>query len=438
MFPDQIIKIPCAAHRLNLCVNDLFTLKKIIERNEKFYIYDLNDDGELRKIEISEDQKFLIENVNLTKQNILKILKKCKSLVGTFKHSEKLARQLTAKQKELNLTCKKLVQDVSTRWSSTHDLIKSIIYNKNPLNSLSYVPGNQLCLPTDQEYDMLEDLTKILEPLKELTTVLSARNYVVITHLYPSIYNLIFQELNSIPLVTAEVKILSKSLADSLKKRFSFLLKNSMFKAITYLDHDYKKFEFIQNSVERFKQINEAKEFLVSFYEKNKDKYNKSDQNSSPLQSNSSPSTPSSSSSECSQNSQRISSSIISTPVNTKQNKRLSLLTLKDKKNQKVTNVIDINEELDRYSHASIDLNYDLEDYDGLGNPMEFYKLKGSIFPMLKCIAIDLFCIAPTSVSAESLFSIAGLIQDDLRNRLNPKNLDKIIFIKINSKYFVF
>ena len=43
------------------------------------------------------------------------------------------------------------------------------------------------------------------------------------------------------------------------------------------------------------------------------------------------------------------------------------------------------------------------------------------------------FTVTATSVPAESLFSDAGLIQNDLRNRLDPAILDKINFVKSNN-----
>ena len=220
-------------------------------------------------------RKEIIDNFNSTKDNINKVLKKCKSLVASFKHSEKLSRQLMSKQKELGYkSCRKLVQDVSTRWGSTHDLIESILFNKSALVSLSFVPGNDLNLPNEDEFFLLEDLVKILDPLKEITTVLSARNYVVITHLYPFIYNLINEELESISLVTDEVKTLKNCLIESLKKRFMYLLNDPLFKAITFLDSDYKKFEFVKDDSERLNHIREAKDFLIKYYIQNKENFN--------------------------------------------------------------------------------------------------------------------------------------------------------------------
>ncbi|CAF0904482.1 unnamed protein product [Brachionus calyciflorus] len=54
---------------------------------------------------------------------------------------------------------------------------------------------------------------------------------------------------------------------------------------------------------------------------------------------------------------------------------------------------------------------------ENLNDPLNFYKLNSSSFPILTRIAVELYCVQPTSVPAESLFSIAGLIQNDQKNR---------------------
>lgn len=103
--------------------------------------------------------------------------------------------------------------------------------------------------------------------------MLSARNYVVITHLYQLIYNLINQDLNDVNIVT-DVKILTDNLLYSLNKKFNYLLSDSMFKAFKFLDFDYKNFEFLEDVGECSRHISEAKQFLFNNYEKNKDKFN--------------------------------------------------------------------------------------------------------------------------------------------------------------------
>jgi phosphopantetheine adenylyltransferase len=122
MFTD-IDKVPCSAHRLNLCANDLFSIKNItvkVERNVSIYfIFDYNENDELRKMEIDEAKKHDVETINEIKQKYIKI-SDCKHLVGSFRHSDGLVRKLKQKQIDLRLpTGTKLVQCVSTRWNST-------------------------------------------------------------------------------------------------------------------------------------------------------------------------------------------------------------------------------------------------------------------------------------------------------------------------------
>jgi hypothetical protein len=61
MLSDNVEKIPCSAHRINLCVNDLFKVVKISEKEGCFFIYDYNEFDELRKIEINIETILKIE-----------------------------------------------------------------------------------------------------------------------------------------------------------------------------------------------------------------------------------------------------------------------------------------------------------------------------------------------------------------------------------------
>ncbi len=91
----------------------------------------------------------------------------------------------------------KLVQDMPVRWNSTFDMIDTILINKDALISMSLERINaiiKLTTPSENEWNILEELCELLEPLKDLTTSLSASKYVTISLLYPAIYNLINYE----------------------------------------------------------------------------------------------------------------------------------------------------------------------------------------------------------------------------------------------------
>ena len=53
-------------------------------------------------------------------------------------------------------------------------------------------------------------------------------------------------------------------------------------------------------------------------------------------------------------------------------------------------------------------------------------------FPILSSLAKKILSVTATSVPAESLFSIMGIIVDEQRNRLLPSTLDSISLIKNN------
>jgi len=133
LFPESMIKLPCAAHRLHLTIKDLFNPKNIsldLKTNE-YYIYDYNDEYQLKKIHISTEKMNELQKMNSIKSNINTIVSKCKHLVGSFRFSEQLTRKFKEKQKELKIEDPiKLIQDVPTRWNSTLDMFLSIVVNE--------------------------------------------------------------------------------------------------------------------------------------------------------------------------------------------------------------------------------------------------------------------------------------------------------------------
>ena len=64
--------------------------------------------------------------------------------------------------------------------------------------------------------------------------------------------------------------------------------------------------------------------------------------------------------------------------------------------------------------------------------PLEFWKKNEGRFPALAQAARSYLCAPPTSVDSERLFSVAGLIIDEKRNRLTAKNAEMLIFAKTN------
>jgi hypothetical protein len=77
--------------------------------------------------------------------------------------------------------------------------------------------------------------------------------------------------------------------------------------------------------------------------------------------------------------------------------------------------------ELDRYLSEPVleDQNCDI---------FEWWELNKHRFPTLYKLTLKYLPIPATSVPSERVFSKAGVIKDDLRNRIAPENLNAVIF----------
>ena len=72
--------------------------------------------------------------------------------------------------------------------------------------------------------------------------------------------------------------------------------------------------------------------------------------------------------------------------------------------------------------------------------PLDWWRENQSLFPLVAHVARRYLSAPPTSVASERLFSAAGLVYTDRRNRLAPKRADMLLFLKhnlplINYKY---
>ncbi|KAL4083415.1 hypothetical protein QTP88_028731 [Uroleucon formosanum] len=100
--------------------------------------------------------------------DVHQILKKCRAIVGHYKHSSLATGKLRDLQSQINLPLLKVKQDVSTRWNSSLTMIERLLTIKIPLTaSMSSLPRAPDCLNAS-EWEVISDCVKILKPLKIL------------------------------------------------------------------------------------------------------------------------------------------------------------------------------------------------------------------------------------------------------------------------------
>ena len=65
-----------------------------------------------------------------------------------------------------------------------------------------------------------------------------------------------------------------------------------------------------------------------------------------------------------------------------------------------------------------------------------FFKEHEQNYPILSEIVKGIFCLLPASPSLEGVFTSTGLIHNDRRRSLHPKQLEDLTMLSYNKKHF--
>lgn len=355
----------CIAHTLNLAINDC-----------------MKDD-----ISADFDEPELYNSPNLQD-----LLSKCRAIVAHFKHSDKSSYKLREGQKQMGLPELKVIQDVATRWNSQYYMMSRLLELKIPLSAaivaISNPPNNLL----NEEWTVIEDVVKILKPVEQATQTISAEKYPTLSSTIPLISSMKDLIRRKNPISEAGKK-LQKRLLSVLEKRLGILDLNKTACKSTFLDPRFKKEGFSSNAVaERAQQwcLTELTNIISE---------------------------------------SRSRDGSISTPEETSINDNDAdevedLWSSFDKKMKNLTNCAPIT------NAAVLIKQYVESDYlDRRSNPLKFWEDRKNTNPDLYKMAIKYLCVPATSVPAERVFSKAGLLCNQRRNRLDPEKVDQILFL---------
>lgn len=115
----------------------------------------------------------------------------------------------------------------------------------------------------------------------------------------------------------------------------------------------------------------------------------------------------------------------------------VNLATSKDEEND-IWNYIDTVISSSQLSHG---IESELENYlkepnvSRISKPLEWWGLNRNKYPMLSSFVPKYLCAMSSSVYSERLFSEAGNIYENKRNRILPVRCEKLLFIHHNYKY---
>jgi len=194
---------PCAAHTLNLSVNEAIT-----------------------------------SNTELSQ-----VIKSCKIIVGHFKHSTFANEKLKNYQIQMGLPQLKVKQDVSTRWNSSLIMMEKLFEIKAPLSAaLTTLPRAPNGL-TAIEWELIEDCIPLLKPFESMTTELSGQTYPTLSMVIPLLRGLQYTIGKRTP-KTAIGQILKTTLLNAVSRRLGSLEGNKIVAKSTFIDPRFKKTAF--------------------------------------------------------------------------------------------------------------------------------------------------------------------------------------------------
>jgi hypothetical protein len=124
----------------------------------------------------------MAHTVNLVTQRAIdvpsvnKLLSRVRIVVAYFHRSPKASAALIKAQNEQELPVHKLIQDVSTRWNSTLEMLERYLEQQAAIYSVVALKDHRNLLAQLERTDELdiEKIVKVLKPMKTITTILSS------------------------------------------------------------------------------------------------------------------------------------------------------------------------------------------------------------------------------------------------------------------------
>lgn len=96
------------------------------------------------------------------------LLKQARGNVGHYKHNSSAKARLLNTQERLGLVRHELIQDLTTRWISQHDMLERLVEVREAI-SADLAVNPDIDNLTNSQWKMAGGLVKILAPFKEAT-----------------------------------------------------------------------------------------------------------------------------------------------------------------------------------------------------------------------------------------------------------------------------
>lgn len=187
----------------------------------------------------------------LKENNMTGILKKCRSIVTHYNHSNKSWERLQQIQFRLKRPNHKLIQMVETRWNSVFLMLERIIEQREAIVlDLPYSGRDNF---TSSEWKLINCYVEILKPVLEATKELSQENIPTFSMINPIVYTIDTKLNNYIAhnINTTTGLGFARSLKKSMANRFKACKTNSSYILETVIDPRFKTILMAPQEVEK-------------------------------------------------------------------------------------------------------------------------------------------------------------------------------------------
>lgn len=346
--------------------------------------------------------------VNLIANDGLKhagpLLNQIKKIVAMVNLSSSTENCFDSLQRQKGKTPKKLIQCVSTCWISVFNMVERVLELKEEIKT--FMTTFKLKLMPD--FDKLEQLIKIFTPLKSLTKTMIEERYVTLSSLIVITNELtkIYTHLSDNPLSSESVESrqIIEALNQGIEIRFKDLENNDILLISSFLDPRYKNVGFSNEDVEQ-KARNLVTNLLTNLIDAR----------------NTEPST-----------------SIAKSPASSSiedsfepEGDECPFWGNFDKRNPS-------SESFDKYGMTKAER--EIEEYltvrllNRKSDPLHWWKVNAYNFPNLSKLVKENFGPVCMSVSRKHLTVKAGQLLRDKLERLTTNEVNKVMFLKINSE----
>ncbi|XP_029840411.2 zinc finger BED domain-containing protein 4-like [Ixodes scapularis] len=360
----------------------------------------------------------LVVKASLTKSGaeLEETLKAARAIVGHFRHSASAQRQLEAIQLRYGLPVHKLLQDVPTRWNSTFYMVERLSEQRRAVSEFFEDSTKHYLAP--RQWALLKAMATVLKPFEEATRLLCMDTSTLgqVLPLLTFIERTVTHTMTGAELDTPVFCLASCLLNElSLSRLLNAVKTDVQYWAATLLDPRFRDTLSTHTSEEA--SASPKLEIVRSYLQQRlQDVHSQACKDKSVAESSpqSAPSTSSGSSPPSDFHSWYTTSS--TTTPRPRQERRQTITVVKA--------------QLDAFLEDE-----GVECYNSQSNPTVYWEKKRYLWPDLYTVAVGYLACPPTSVYSERVFSTAGAIVTDRRNRLTPKNVATLSFIRMNREW---